>query len=1042
MSNPFQQGGAVAERQSRFAPLLINRFWSGQYSNSNPLSEPTVPYLYQKFYSGSRYETIRSGQNVEISPRLTVIRRPGISLYNAQTFTGVQTYYSFRVINPITGVVTIRVIVDTTTAVYDGTTGTKLLLWTKLPGAGQTSFRSVGNVLYAADGVSAWKWVWAPAWARGTTYTTGNVVIDSNNNLQKLTQIELQPAASQVYFYIQNNIGYIEFVSDPFTSSQLQNLPGSSVNLSGFTTATYFNGTSQTILTAVNLAGFGNSRISFTFSHGNVARTIDNGIVAATSGSGISGLIVPSWSTTIGATTNDNAIQWTNSGPSVEQWGINAPLLAPSVSNAFLAAGSAWAASTYYWPTPIIIDPNGNIQLLTTAGTTNSSVPSFNVSGTTTDGSATWTYQSSGTRVINTAYAIGSFIAVTVTTTTTATTASSRFVQTTTTTNYYFFTCTAAGTSSGTATANIVWSPTLGGVTGDGTAQWTNCGYQVKRSTASTSPSQNTQGVVGNSQVVAIGNSIIDSASSGGGSGFIQNVTVAGKSGASAPTWAVNSSSVEAAGLHTVESGGLTWVNGGPSGVANTGTWIYGFSFSNSITGHESSMSPASVAILEAANSGIAVGGNGDPNWATDGVDTINIYRSVQGFTTPFRLTSIPAPASGAPWSYLDVSPDPPNPASILNELIEADTVGNNAPAPAGLTNLTYYLNRIFASSGTDQYYSGVANQPVGVGAESFPGLNFMGMTEIISKSWPSPSGLLIFTHHGVFFSQGVDSNGNPNSPVQILEDVGLLSPNLFTVNGSIPVLLTADGQMLSLDPSSGVSRYGDPIADTANGMGGFSTVNSYLTWHVNGIDTAFYLADGSTGWFRLCPTAAPESGFTWSPKANIVGGCGAIMSVEVGPGVKQMLVYSPSNSQIFIRDLTEASDNNVPYPASFIIGSIVLAQPNQCAEVRSISTYAVATGSRPAVSVLGNEIAPTVSVPFAALANSWQIQGGNTISTPEPPFLAASTSLYADRWYFSTAAIPAWLQHLQLSFSWPAEAFHNELMGFALFGAVHVLSE
>lgn len=1053
MSNPFATSGAIPDKQSKYAPLLINRFFTGQFSNSNPLNEGAVPFLYQRFYQGSRYEQIRSGQNVEISPRLTIIRRPGVAVYNSQTFPACATFYDFRVFDPVSQTVQIRVIADTATAVYDATgPNTKLLLWTKVSGAGQTSFKSVGNTLYAADGQSAWKWVWTAGWVASTTYTTPAVITDPNNNLQKLTQVELAPSSSSLQFSIANNVAVIQFVGYVWTASQLATLPGSTINLSNFVTGTYFNGTAQIVGTVYNKQVVtANAYITFAFTHGNVTKTTDNtGIVAANTGAGNSGSTIPSFSATIGATTNDNAIQWTNAGPAVEQWGINGPLVAPTVSNVFIPSGTGWTASTYYWPTPLILDSNANLQLLTTDGTTGTSVPVWSSTpGVTTadnagGGTAIWTCQGPGGRATSHAYALGAFIGVTVTTTTTIKVPTfenggrgTQFTyQTFTTTNFYFFTAVVDGTSSSTATGSIVWPSNLAGTVIDGTVTWANCGYQVTRTSVgtSTSPTANAKGTVGNSQAVTQVTSIIDNVSSGGGSGFIQNVVVAGPSAGTHPTWAVTGG-VEAAGLNTKETSGLTWQNGGPSGAANTGTWIYGYSFGNSITKHESSMSPASIAITLAANSGISVSGNGDPNWATDGVDTIFVYRSVQGFTTPFRLASIPAPASGAPWSYLDVSPDPPNPASILNEFIQADTVGNNTPPPANLTNLTYYLNRVFGSSSTFQFYSGVATQPVGVGAESWPGGNFMQLPEVITKSWPSPSGLLMFTTHGVEFSQGIDGNGNPNTPIQILEDVGLLSPNLFTVNGSIPVILASDGQMLALDPSSGVTRYSDPIADSANGMGGFSTTASYLTWHVNGIDSAFYLADGSTGWFRLCPTAAPESGFTWSPKANIVNNCGAIGSIETSPGIKNLLISQPSGGQILKRDLTVSADNGVPYLANFIIGSIVLAQPNQCAELESVSTYCTVTGTNISVAMMGNEISTANGAIFEALTNT-----SNGIVSYEPPFLNPPSSVYATRWYTADAIQPTWLQHLQLQFTWPIEAAQNELMAFCLFGCVHLV--
>lgn len=1045
MPNPFAIAGGIPERTSKYAPLLVNRFWSGQYSNSNPLAEPTVPYLYQRFYSASRYEVIRSGSNIEISPRLTLIRRPGLSVYNSQTFAPCTTFYSFRVFNYITQQTQIRVIADTATAVYDATgPSTKTLLWTKLSGAGQTSFQSVGNTLYAADGVSNWKWVWFPGWASATTFTTGNSIIDSNQSIETLTGIQFFPTNPGQTVTVLGNVGTIVWGGGilvglcNWTDQQLTELPGTTITLSGFTSATFLNATTATITSVYNVntslpfAISGRAFLTFAVSHADYGPTADSGSVVGTVGSGTSGNSTPSWSTTIGGTATDSALIWTNKGPAAQLWGITAPIAAPSVANTFIPNGNAWVASTFYWPTPVIVDPNSNIQLLTTDGTTAATPPAFNVSGTTADGTAVWTFQGQAARQTSTAYALGSFIAVTVTTTYTITTRDpgargSSTVETFTSTNYLIYKATNAGTSSSAATGSISWPQNLGGTVTDGSVIWQNCGYQVNRTNVATSvsPASNTKGTVANSQKVTQINNIVDNVSSGGGTGFGQTVTLAGASGAAHPTW-TTSGGVESTGLYTNDNG-LYWKNTGPVGAANTAAWVYGFAFMNSVTGHISSMSPATSPILLAAQSGISISGNGDPNWATDGVDTIVIYRTVQGFTSPlFQLTTIPAAAQGQPWSYLDVSPDPPNPTAILNEFISADTVGNNAPPPAGLTNLTYYLNRVFGSVGVFQDYSGVAGQTVGVGAESWKRRNFMQMPESITRSWPSATGLLIFTLHGVFYSQGVDSNGNPNTPVQLLEDIGLLSTNLFTVNGSIPTLLTSDGQMLGLSPETGITRYSDPIADSTSGMGGFSTTSSYLTWHVNGTDTAFYLADGSTGWFRMCPTAAPESGFTWSPKANITGGCGAIKSIETSPGVKNLLVSPTSSGNILKRDLTTYADNGTAYTANCVIGSLVLAQPTQCAEVECISTFATAVGSKVTVSVLGNEISGS----FEALPTS----------VPEPPFLATASSTYSDRWYFAELQQPGWLQHMQLKFSWPAENAANELLAYVVFGCVHLL--
>jgi hypothetical protein len=62
------------------------------------------------------------------------------------------------------------------------------------------------------------------------------------------------------------------------------------------------------------------------------------------------------------------------------------------------AALGAWAANTYYSPMAIVIDSNGNYQLVVTPGTSGGSTPSWSTTlATTTDGGVTWVlYQKTG----------------------------------------------------------------------------------------------------------------------------------------------------------------------------------------------------------------------------------------------------------------------------------------------------------------------------------------------------------------------------------------------------------------------------------------------------------------------------------------------------------------------------------------------------------------------------------------------------------------------------------------------------------------------
>jgi hypothetical protein len=83
---------------------------------------------------------------------------------------------------------------------------------------------------------------------------------------------------------------------------------------------------------------------------------------------------------------------WTQADINDANFGFEIAAVAP-------AALGAWAANTYYSPMAMIIDSNGDYQLVVTAGTTGGSHPTWSttLSGTTTDNGVTWVlYQKTG----------------------------------------------------------------------------------------------------------------------------------------------------------------------------------------------------------------------------------------------------------------------------------------------------------------------------------------------------------------------------------------------------------------------------------------------------------------------------------------------------------------------------------------------------------------------------------------------------------------------------------------------------------------------
>lgn len=481
----------------------------------------------------------------------------------------------------------------------------------------------------------------------------------------------------------------------------------------------------------------------------------------------------------------------------------------------------------------------------------------------------------------------------------------------------------------------------------------------------------------------------------------------------------------------TTDNPNLTWINTGkasvvPAGNIDTfnGGWSYAIALVNTLTNTVSNAGPVSVStgsFLGASGVHIS-GGLPDPSAIDPQADYVAIFRtkdggatyylipSTENQNTPYTLTLAEYLANG----YTDTTPD-----SGLNVQISPALSEENTPPPTGIINLTYHLSRIFGSVGNTVVWSSGPDSPIGNGLEGFSPSNVATFPSLVKRIVPTSIGALIFTVSDIYLIAGKGTAASPLFPTPYVQGTGLLSYNALTVNGTIIYLFTSDGQLIALDPSAGQSQVGFPIGDQ---LQNWNPANVYVTWHVSGTqDQAVYISDGATGWFRLITAPAPESGLVWAPFAAITGGCKAVQSVEVSPGLHRLLVGPTVSGPILRRDTTTWADNGTNYTAFVTIGSIVLAQPGQIAELDFITTDSLAIGSRPLISVLIDEIAGT----FEQMP----------LYVADPPQLLPSTSLYAQRFYFSQTQDPAICRHLQINIAWPAENFQNEMLSLTIFG-------
>jgi hypothetical protein len=354
MTSPIEQAGAVKE-SSEYATLSMDRAITGLYTQRSPLRDADVPYLYSKFYSASRFDSLIDGINREMTSRLSLARAPGSSIYNSNTFPGINSFYSYKRI--VSGAEVIRVIADGKDGnIYDATAGQKTTIFTKSGGAGKARFQGVNTTLYFTDGVENKKWMQPAPWAAQTsmtttTYAVGTTVIDSNGKIEYLINFK---AGNITNVALAANVATLTFNNTNFTLQQ-----GMSFAPSGLSGASFLNG-KLLIATAVIPSG-STFLVTVAFVHAPYASASDSGDATttdvgtpATTGSG-----TPSWPGA-GGTVVDGLSVWKNFGVPVFDWG---PPAAPSQppTLGFLAGPVFWLPNKNYG-SQFIVDRNGNIQ--------------------------------------------------------------------------------------------------------------------------------------------------------------------------------------------------------------------------------------------------------------------------------------------------------------------------------------------------------------------------------------------------------------------------------------------------------------------------------------------------------------------------------------------------------------------------------------------------------------------------------------------------------------------------------------------------------
>jgi hypothetical protein len=617
------------------------------------------------------------------------------------------------------------------------------------------------------------------------------------------------------------------------------------------------------------------------------------------------------------------------------------------------------------------------------------------------------------------------------------------------------------------------WATGYGSTTTDGGIVWTCVGQNVSWAAGQTW-NLPTVGFQPPSPSDAFGGSSVDAAN-----GFVQAVIESGTSGATVPAFVTPSTAPP-----TTTDGTITWQAIGAVSL-NSLSWQFGLAYAYSFksrtltdfysplplgggatppgsvflgppfgseTGAISSASPAYQIIGSNPGAVVTVGGRYSPDPA---VDTIVIWRSADsasGAANMFELTEIPnVPALANTgvlydWTFQDFLPSVGNNQYPgLNILLPAPIDGVNDGPPSAFLPMVYNYQRIWGALGENVLFSGGPDTNVGNPNESFNIADSLPFLAPVIKLVKTPQGIVTFLTDSIEMIGGGPATASFFS-VTMAPGVGLLSFNACDVFAGEIYFFSSDNMFRVITPSLNLSNFGFPLGDQFANIPAFGTSDAtwdpskvYVAVHQNGIDNCIFVADGSTGWYRLNPHQVPGAAQgpepIWSPFGAIVDGVKMVQSIETSPGIKQLLgggVLPGDN--ILSRSLTTFQDGGVSYDAFFTMGSITLAHPGQIALLKFLEFDFSGVSFQPTISYLLNEISGTFT-PF--------VNGRNGVPQFDPPSLYGTTvtpaSYSPNRYYFSSNSSLARCRHMQVKVDFGTNATGSELYNMTIFGRLMI---
>lgn len=983
----LQTSGVQPTKPSRFSPISTQKFFTGLWTQRSPFTGPDNRYNTR--FLGGRPDILIDGLNVELTNYNTYIRRPGcLPFCSGTAATPVLGFYGFHqlssALNPIT------VIVDTATTVYtaDPVAGLASIL-TKGAGASQSSFLGVGNTMYIGDGVDlvAYQPSQATAMRKWGIETPAFTTAGESGPETCTNGADVAVAGATAW----SNPEYITGTSPGTDYATVTLTSTGNVSQTGPTSG------STPVVAQIGAPAWVNpGNIVASGAHSDATihlTTLPSALMEATS----LGFNIPLTATITGIIMSVQLHQTAGSQAVYGSYGLLG------------VAGTAVKTDAYpsgAWPTSALVTRtygtssdlwSGNIANLTPAAINSSS---FGFSLQTIPTQTPGYTADAGVNIVT----LQVYYTV-------PTANQSDLLEGT----VFGFTATATQFCQGVQ-VTVNGFRDAGNTAGSFlTAQLlkngTPVGNPVTFVLPATTPADVTIGGfsgLNNGGVWGVVATPADVSSTGFGVAIQSHLP-----GGGAATWSIDEVQMS------------VWLSGAPNITLDTtpGTFsaTLGYSYVYCYGNPENSSDPTSVGHIGTASMPASIGSFTNATAIKLGViaciddpqvSQIWVFRTADGGSTYLGLPSNPYPNTDA--TVIDNAPD----TSLVEEW-QAPIDHANDPPPAGLISLEYHSGRVWGSVGNLLYCSAGPDCIMGNGSEAWPPGNVFVFPSNIHRNHATPNGMLVFTASDVHLMGGTSLA--TYYPVPFQQDMGLLSPNAIDFQGNQMFLYTADRQFTQLS-AAGVTEHGFAIGNLLETN--FNPSQVYVASLLNGTsDKAVFISDGSTGWYRCNWNQNPEGGPAWSPFAAITGGITAMAAIETSPGIHQLL-FGQSNGAILARSINVFTDNGSTYTGYLTLGSIVLAQPGQLAEVESITLELMQTGTVPTVGVLLDEIAPAS---FETLSDY----------VSDPPMLPDSATVMSKRWYLLQGHQAILCRHMQTQISFIAEPYRNELLTFSIFGAL-----